>query len=64
MSSSNTNRAVTFTAHDLDQTIELYRRIGASQKRVAQIIEETVDEGEADFGRLPAGSQGPHSPTD
>ena len=54
----------TFTADDLNQLIAQYRRLNAAERNVAAIIEETAAEWSPEYGRLPVGVQGPHSPTD
>jgi hypothetical protein len=54
----------TFTADDLDRTIAHYRRVNAAARKVAAVLEEAAAERGPEYGRLPAGSQGPHSPTD
>jgi hypothetical protein len=57
-------RDVTFTADDLDRTIAHYRRINAAERGIARVIDEVVTDSERELGRLPAGAQGPHFPTD
>lgn len=54
----------TFTADDLNQVIAQYRRLNAAERNVAAIIEEAAAEPGPQYGRLPVGVQGPHSPTD
>ena len=54
----------TFTADDLNQLIALHRRLNAAEKNVAALTEEADAERGLQYGRLPAGVQGPHSPTD
>jgi hypothetical protein len=53
---------VTFTAQDLDRTIADYKRV--ARKTLARPADETIHHLDGEYGRLPAGSQGPHSPTD
>ena len=53
----------TFTADDLNQLIAQHRRLNAAEKNVAA-IEEASAEWSPEYGRLPLGAQGPHSPTD
>ena len=55
---------VTFTADDLNRTIAHYRRVNAAEPKVAAVVDEAAADGHAEYGRLPAGAQGPHSPTD
>ena len=52
-----------FTADDLNQLIVQYRRLNAAERNVAAVIDEAA-EWSPDYGRLPIGAQGPHSPTD
>jgi hypothetical protein len=54
----------TFTADDLDRTIAHYRRLNAAARKLASSVDEAAAECRPDYGRLPAGAQGPHSPTD
>jgi hypothetical protein len=58
-----TSFVVEFTAHDLDDTIAFYRRISAQEARLAEVFDELVEHA-PEYGRLPPGAQGPHSPTD
>ncbi|HEX2727767.1 MAG TPA: hypothetical protein VHN20_18235 [Beijerinckiaceae bacterium] len=58
-------RDVEFTAKDLDDTIALHRRISRQETRLARAFDEMNEYAPgSDYGRLPAGVQGPHSPTD
>jgi hypothetical protein len=53
-----------FTADDLNQLIAQHRRLNTAEKSIASIIEEAAAESSPQYGRLPVGAQGPHSPTD
>jgi hypothetical protein len=54
---------VEFTAHDFDDTIAFYRRISAQEALLGEVFDELVEHA-PEYGRLPPGAQGPHSPTD
>ena len=63
--SSATLCAMAFTAHDLDGTIAFHRQISAQEALLAKVFDELVEHAPtSDYGRLPPGAQGPHSPTD
>ena len=58
-------RDVDVTAKDLNDTIALHRRISGQETRLARMFDEMNEYAPgSDYGRLPAGAQGPHSPTD
>ena len=48
-----------FTADDLNELIELYRRTNAAHDHFARVNDEMPAEVRADHGRLPSGAQGP-----
>jgi hypothetical protein len=55
---------VRFTAEDLDRTIAHYRRLNATERKIAAAVAEAAVECNPEYGRLPAGVHGPRSPTD
>jgi hypothetical protein len=63
--STSGSHDVEFTAADLNDTIALYRRMSAAENGIARAIDQSIeDKRPGDYGRLPPGAQGPHSPTD
>jgi hypothetical protein len=64
-SSGTVPQDVEFTAEDLNDIIASYRRISAQETRLARVFDEIGEYASAsDYGRLPAGVQGPFSSTD
>ena len=57
-------REIIFAPDDLEYTIAGEKRVANFEVKLLKAVEAVEAEFDGDFGRLPAGTQGPHSPTD